>query len=364
MRELVVDGKRIHDEGECYVIAEIGNNHQGSVEKARELIRVAQECGADAVKLQKRDNRSLMTRALYDAPYDNEHSFGPTYGEHREALELGLAEWIELRDYAREIGITFFASAWDLASIDFLAELGVPALKTPSAALLDTRLLRHFAEIGKPVFLSTGGGSMDDVARAVETVAELNGELCVMQCTTSYPADPDELNLRVIETLRERFPEHVIGFSDHFNGISMAPVAYMLGARVVEKHLTLNHTWKGTDHAASLEPIGMRKLVRDLRRVPLALGDGVKRPMPSEARPLAKLGKKIVAARDLEAGHVLEASDLEAKSPADGGLPPYEIDRLVGRRLGRALRFEEDVRFEDLEPETEPASGAAMREQA
>jgi sialic acid synthase len=354
MRELVIDGKRIHDASDCYVIAEIGHNHQGSVEKARELFRTAKECGADAVKLQKRENRTLYTRALYEAPYDNENSFGATYGEHREALELPREAWVELRDYARELGVTLIATPFDVTSADFLAELDLPAFKIASADLVNTPLLRHVAAYGKPLLISTGGGTLEDVERAVEAVLPLNDRLCILQCTAVYPAEPEDLNLRVIETLRERFPDYVIGLSDHFNGISMALVAYMLGARVIEKHFTLNHAWKGTDHAFSLMPEGLRKLVRDLRRAPIALGDGVKRGVSGEQRPLAKMGKKLVAARPLAAGHVLVEGDVVARSPADGGLPPYELERLLGRRLARALAEEENVRLEDLEPAGEP----------
>jgi sialic acid synthase len=140
----------------------------------------------------------------------------------------------------------------------------------------------------------------------------------------------------------------VVGLSDHQDGIAMAPVAYMLGARVVEKHFTLSHTAKGTDHAFSLMPEGMRKLVRDLRRVPIAIGDGVKRPLPSEGKPLQKMGKQLVAARPLEAGHVLVDGDLVAKSPADGGLPPYALDELLGRPLARALAADEAILAEDV----------------
>jgi N-acetylneuraminate synthase/sialic acid synthase len=341
-------------------VAEIGHNHQGDVEKAKALIHAAKECGVDAVKLQKRDNRRLYTRELYDAPYDNEHSFGRTYGEHREALELSPAEWLELREFCREEGVTLFGTVFDEPSADFLAELGAPAFKIASADLVNTPLLRHVAAFGKPVFLSTGGGTLEDVERAVETILPLNPQLCVLQCTASYPCAVEELNLRVIETYRERFPEVVVGLSDHQSGIAMALVGYMLGARVIEKHFTLDHAWKGSDHAFSLMPEGMRRLVRDLRRVPLALGDGVKRPFPSEERPLEKMGKKLVAARDLPAGHVLGPGDLEARSPAGGGLPPYELDRLLGRRLLRPLAFEEGVTFEAVEPVEEPvAAGEA-----
>ena len=356
MLELVVDGRVIARDGPAYVIAEIGHNHQGDVEKAKALVRAARECGADAVKLQKRDNAQLYTRALYDAPYDNEHSFGRTYGEHREALELSAAEWLELREFSREEGITLFGTVFDEPSADFLHELDLPAFKIASGDLTNTPLLRHVAGLGRPIFLSTGGGTMDDVERAVDTILPLNAQLCVMQCTASYPCEVEELNLGVVESYRERFPDLVIGLSDHQSGIAMSLVGYMLGARVIEKHFTLNHAWKGSDHAFSLMPEGMRRLVRDLHRVPDAVGDGVKRPLASEARPLEKMGKKLVATRDLPVGHVLTAEDLAARSPADGGLPPYELDDLLGRRLTRPLMVDQALVTDDVEPVAEPVA--------
>ena len=357
MPELRVDGKRIHDGGEAYVVAEIGHNHQGDVETAKALIHAAKECGVDAVKLQKRDNERLYTRALYDAPYDNEHSFGPTYGAHREALELDPGAWLELREFSREEGVTLFATVFDEPSADFLAELELPAFKIASADLVNTPLLRHVASYQRPIFLSTGGGTIEDVERAVDTVLAINPQLCVLQCTAAYPCAVEELNLRVIETYRDRFPDVLVGLSDHQSGISMALVGYLLGAQVIEKHFTLDHAWKGSDHAFSLMPEGMRRLVRDLRRAPIALGDGVKRRLPSEEKPLEKMGKKLVATRELPAGHALGAGDVVAKSPADGGLPPYELDRLLGRRLLRPLAVEEEIALEDVEP-AEEAVGA------
>ena len=351
-----MNGVRIADDAGAYVIAEIGHNHQGDVEKAKALIHSAKECGVDAVKLQKRDNRRLYTRALYDSPYDNEHSFGATYGEHREALELSPAEWLELREFSREEGVTLFGTVFDEPSADLLAGLDLPAFKIASADLVNTPLLRHVAALGKPVFLSTGGGTLEDVERAVDTILPINPHLCLLQCTASYPASVEELQLGVIRTFRERFPEVVVGLSDHQSGIAMSLVGFMLGARVIEKHFTLDHAWKGSDHAFSLMPEGMRRLVRDLRRVPEALGDGVKRPLPSEERPLEKMGKKLVAARALQTGHVLQAGDLVAKSPADGGLRPYELDRLLGRRLRRALAEDDEIALEDVEPAEELAA--------
>ena len=349
MRELVVDGRVITRDGPAYVIAEIGNNHQGELEQAKQLVHAAKECGADAVKFQKRENRVLFTRAYYDSPYDNENSYGSTYGEHREFLELPKSAWFELSRYAREEGVAFVSAAFDEPSADLMADLDVDAFKFASGDLLNVPFLRYVADKGKPMFLSTGGGTLEDIDRAVDAILARNEQLSVLHCTAAYPAEVEDLNLSVITTLRERYPDLVIGLSDHHNGIAMAPVAFMLGARVFEKHFTLNHAWKGTDHAYSLMPDGMRRFVRDLQRVPVALGDGVKRRLPSEERPLEKMGKKLVAARELPAGHVLEEGDLAAKSPADGGLPPYELDRLLGTRLVRALSFEQEVTLEDVD---------------
>jgi sialic acid synthase len=353
MRRLVIDGVVIGDDEPCYVIAEVGHNHQGDVEQAKRLIAAAKECGANAVKLQKRSNRALYTREFYEQPYDNELSFGRTYGEHREALELGKDEYRELLSYAAEVGITLFATAFDFESADELAELGVSAFKFASGDLKNTPLQRHIASFGKPLLLSTGGASMADVERAVDAILPINDQLAVLQCTAAYPASVEDLNLNVITTLRERFPQLVVGLSDHQNGIAMAVVAYMLGARVIEKHFTLDHALKGRDHAFSLMPEGMRRLVRDLQRIPAALGDAEKRPLAIEADPLEKMGKKLVAARELELGHALTIDDLAIKSPANGGLPPYELDRLVGRRLRRPIAFEDFVTFDDVEPVTE-----------
>jgi sialic acid synthase len=307
----------------------------------------ARECGANAVKLQKRDNRSLYTSGMYNQPYDNENSFGPTYGAHREALEFGPEQYRELQQYAREIGITFFATAFDFKSADLLAELGMPLYKIASGDLKNTPLLKHVARFGKPVILSTGGGAMEDVQRAYDAVMPINRQLALLQCTAHYPCEAENTHLRVISTFRQAFPDTVVGLSDHQNGIALAEIAYTLGARVIEKHFTLNRAWKGTDHAFSLEPAGLRKLVRDLQRARMAMGDGVKRPLPGEERPLLKMGKKLCAARDLPAGHVLRMEDVAVKSPADG-LPPYHLDGFLGRTLARALREEENLTWDVL----------------
>jgi sialic acid synthase len=312
LRELTIDGQRIADDTDCYVIAEIGHNHQGDLDKARQLFLRAKECGVRAVKLQKRDNRSLYTKAMYDRPYEHENSFGRTYGEHREVLEFGREEYLELQAYARQLGLTFFATAFDVPSADFLARLDVPAYKIASGDIRNLPLLRHVAGLQKPMIISTGGATLAEVDEACQAILPLNSRLCVLQCT-----------------------------------------AYMLGARVIEKHFTLNHTWKGTDHALSLEPIGMHKMIRDLQRARIALGDGVKRMLPSEAGAVMKMGKKLVATRGLPAGHVLAEGDIAVKSPGDG-LPPAELERIVGRTLLQALAADDGITLEMLAPAGEP----------
>lgn len=292
MRELIIDGSLINDDSDCYVIAEIGHNHQGSLATCKELFTAAKQAGADAVKLQKRDNRSLFTKEMFEAPYNSENAYGPTYGLHREALEFGREQYGELIDFCQELQITFFATAFDIQSFDFLADLQMPAIKIASGDITYTELLADVATYGKPVIVSTGGATIDEIRKAHAT---LNGcPHAFLQCTAAYPAAFNELDLRVIETYRSLFPDTVIGLSDHDKGIAMAPVAYALGARIVEKHFTLDRTWKGTDQAFSLEPVGLRKMIRDLKRTKAALGEGRKRLHQSELAPLAKMRKKLI----------------------------------------------------------------------
>jgi sialic acid synthase len=195
--------------------------------------------------------------------------------------------------------------------------------------------------------VGTGGGTLEDVRRAHDAIMPINSRLALLQCTASYPTPAEEVNLRVISTFRDQFPNVVVGLSDHYNGIAMALAAYMLGGRIVEKHFTLNHTWKGTDHPFSLEPIGLQKMVRDLRRVRPALGTGVKQPFESEKAPLVKMGKKLVVARPLAAGHRLAIEDIAIKSPGDG-LQPYELERVIGKVLTTALEEDANLSLEIL----------------
>ncbi len=328
------------DGADCFVIAEIGHNHGGDVDVCKQMFQAAKYAGVSAVKLQKRDNRALYTREFYDSPYNSENAFGPTYGTHREALEFDESQYRDLKQYADSLDLVFFATAFDFPSVDFLERIEVPCYKVASGDLTTIPLLKAIARTGKPMILSTGAGTMDDVKRAYDAIMPLNEQLAILHCTAEYPSDHKDMNLSVITTFRHAFPDTVIGLSDHDNGIAMALAAYVLGARVIEKHFTLNRAWKGTDHAFSLEPEGMRKLVRDVHRAGVAMGDGVKRVYEKEMAARIKMGKKIVAARDLPAGHVLQHGDIAYKSPGDG-LPPYLDEELLGATLSRAVSEDE-----------------------
>ena len=347
MRELNVLGKVYDDSTPPFLIAEIGHNHQGSLETALQLIDAAAASGASAAKFQKRSNRDLFTDAAFDAPYESENAYAPTYGGHREALEFGMTEYLALKERARDRGIAFFATAFDIPSAEFLAEVGVDAVKIASGDLKSHFLIDHVTKLGLPVIISTGGGELKDIEAAHAVAIQNTGNIAFLQCTAGYPPAYEELNLSVITELRRIFPETVIGYSGHDSGIAMSTLAYGLGARVIEKHFTLDRTMKGTDHAFSLEPVGMRKLSRDLHRASLALGDGEKRTYDSELAPLRKMGKSIVASRDLQAGEQISIEDIDFRSPG-GGLPPSEINSVLGRQLKSAVVKHQNISNENI----------------
>jgi N-acetylneuraminate synthase/sialic acid synthase len=335
MRRIKIAGIEISDDSLPFVIAEVGHNHQGKLEQALELIRAAASAGASAVKFQKRDNKSMFTPAMYNEPYNSENSFGNSYGLHRDALEFGADEYKSCITEAQKQKIIFFATAFDFKSADFLESLDMPLYKIASGDLTNLPLLEYVAGFGKPMIISTGGANFAMIDNAVRTIQKFHNNFAILQCTASYPADFKQLNLRVIEKLREKYPENVIGFSGHDNGIAMSTAAFTLGARIIEKHFTLNRALKGTDHAFSLEPQGLGKLVRDLRRTSEALGDGNKVVYENELAPMRKMRKMrkmIVANRFLPAGTQIARGDLEFRSPGDG-LGPDKLDLILGKTL-------------------------------
>lgn len=259
---------------------------QGSVEICKQMMRAAKDAGCDAFKMQKRDIDATYSAEQLARSYDSENSFGATYGEHRRALEFSWDQYVELKKYAESLGLIFFATAFDKPSVDFLHALDVPAIKIASFDVRNLDLINYAGNLGRPLIVSTGSATWSDVD-------EISGfSWALLQCTSQYPCPAENLNLSAITKMRSRYPANVIGFSSHFNGISMPLVAYTLGARIIEAHFTLNRAMKGSDHAWSLEPTGMSHLVRDLRRARVAMGDGIKRPIEAERSALERAGKQ------------------------------------------------------------------------
>lgn len=334
MRELTIAGRRIADDTPCYVIAELGSNHQGSVATAIEMIQACASAGVDAVKLQKRENATLYTPDLLATPYEGEQSFGATYGAHRAALEFGWKEYVACVVEATHHHVPLFATAFDERSADFLHQIGVPAFKIASGGLTDASLLTHVAAFGKPVIVSTGGGDLADVQRAVAVIRRHHSQIAVLHCTAAYPATFEALNLRVIETYRRVFPDLVIGWSCHIHNLSMAIAAATLGASVLEVHMTLNRAMKGTDHAFSMEPSTLKKLVKDMQRVQVAIGDGVKRWHDSERGPISKM-RRVLTPDGLRI-----AGRLSATSTAPSAAPwaaPTSMPNPIGTALPTSM---------------------------
>tara|TARA_B100001029_G_C15059435_1_gene457106 strand:- start:1088 stop:2122 length:1035 start_codon:yes stop_codon:yes gene_type:complete len=326
-----------------FLIAEIGNNHQGDINAAKKLIEQAKISGAHAVKFQKRFNKKLFTDEMYNSSYENENSFGKTYGKHRDFLEFGLNEYKILKKFSEKLKIVFFATPFDFESVDFLNRVKVPAFKIASGDLTNLPLQEKVAKTKKPIFLSTGGGAIKDIDRAIKNILKFNKKLCVMHCTAAYPAQENMMNLNFIKTLKKKYPKITIGLSDHYSGILSSTVAFLNGALVFEKHFTLNRSNKGTDHAFSLEPTGLRKLRNYLDRINILQGRYKKKVFKEEKKPIIKMSKSIVASRKIKIDEKLTLSNLELRSPG-GGLAPYEIKKILNKRVKKEFKKHENIR--------------------
>ena len=285
-REMKIGNKLVGDGHPTYVIAEIGINHNGDVDIAKQMIDAAVHAGVDAVKFQKRTPEVCtppeQQKQMRETPWGY-----ITYLDYRYKVEFGKEEYAEIDRYCKEKGIDWMVSVWDEPSVDFMEQFDTPAYKLPSASLTDLDLIRKVRTTNKPLILSSGMSTMDQIREAVEVA---DGEsLGVMHCTSAYPCEPDELNLRMVETLRREFPNIPVGYSGHEVGLVPSTIAVALGACMVERHLTLDRAMWGSDQAASVEPGGFEKLVKYIRVTEQALGDGVKKVYDSEKSIMKKL---------------------------------------------------------------------------
>lgn len=289
---VVIGNKTVGDEFPCFIIAEIGINHNGSVDLAKKMIDEAVEAGCDAVKFQKRTVTKVYTPEELDVYRPN--YYGSTNRDLKLGLELGYDEYCEIDRYCKSKNIMWFASCWDLDSVDFIEQFDVPCHKVASAMLTDDNFLLKLKSIGKPVLLSTGMSTMEEIRHAVNLLGEDN--IVLFHCTSTYPTAHHEINLRVIEELRREF-SCPIGYSGHERGLLPSILSVQLGASAVERHITTDRTLWGSDQAASLEPEGLRRMVRDIREVKIVLGDGKKVVYDSEIpvkNKLRKTGKVVV----------------------------------------------------------------------
>ena len=327
----------------AFLVAEAGVNHNGDLELARRLVAEAAAAGADAVKFQTFRVDALVTRQAPKAGYQVETTGGGEgQREMLARLELGPAAHAALRDESAKRGILFFSSPFDEASADTLEALGVALFKVPSGEITNLRFLRHLAAKGRPIVLSTGMSTLDEVVAAVKAIREAGDPpLALLHCVSAYPAPAEETNLRAMDTLRERFGCPV-GLSDHTTGIEVAIAAVARGAAIVEKHFTLDKRLPGPDHRASLDAVELEGLVRAVRRVEAALGDGDKRPMPSEADTRRVARKSLVAARPIRPGERLTLDLIAIKRPGTG-ISPADLDRALGRTVARALAADEVI---------------------
>lgn len=285
-RTVKIAEKVIGDGYPTFVVAEIGINHNGDVELAKKLIDVAVEHGCDAVKFQKRTIDIVYSQEELAKPREN--PFGPTNGDLKRHLEFGRREYKEIDQYAKRKRILWFASPWDEQSVDFLEKFEVPCYKIASACLTNDDLLKHVRSKGKPIILSTGMSDKDQIGHAVKVLGEK--DLILLQCTATYPSQLSDLNLNTINWLRSEF-SCPIGYSGHETGIVESVMAVVLGSSVVERHITMDRSMWGSDQAASLEPVGLQRMVRDIRNVPVVLGSADKNILESELPILQKLRK-------------------------------------------------------------------------
>lgn len=349
MQTLKLKKRKVGKDQPTYVIAEIGINHNGFLNIAKELIIKSAEAGADAVKFQKRDAASIMIASkinpnpvgrLSKTPDDivtGAPSFGNwSYPDSR--LELTDADYRELKKLADKLKIDFTASPWDEKSTDFLVNLGVPFLKIPSVEVKNPAYLEYVAKKKTPLIMSTGTATIKEIDAAVALVTKYNKNLCLLQCTSAYPCRFDQIDLRVIETLQKRY-RLPVGYSGHESGTHISTAAVALGACVIERHVTLDRKMSGPDHSASIEMNELKEMVRQIREVELALGTPEKRHYTTEDPLVHALGKSVVSAVRIPAGTALTRKMIVAKGPSTG-IPASELPRLIGKKATKDIEVD------------------------
>ena len=338
----------MRDDG-VFIIAEAGVNHNGSLDLARRLVDAAKAAGADAVKFQTFRAEALVVRSAHKAEYQRRITDAKeSQFDMLKRLELDAPAHADLMEHCREIGIIFLSSPFDDQSADMLDAMGVERFKLGSGELTNLPLLGHVAAKRKPIIMSTGMATLDEVATALATFRS-NGadDVTLLHCVTEYPCPSDQVNLRAMVTMRAAFGVPV-GYSDHTDGTNVAIAAAAIGAVVIEKHFTLDRGMPGPDHKASLEPADFGRMVQAIREVSLALGDGIKRPAACELANIPIARKSVVTVRAVSAGAIITREDLAIKRPGNG-IAPADLEKIVGRRAMRDLAADEVITWKSFD---------------
>ena len=329
-----------------FFIAEIGQNHQGDLELAKSLLREFARVGASAVKFQMRDNRMLFSKNNYNRVYDSENAFAATYGEHREQLELTTDEFKALHELAASLNCAFMVTPFDEMSLKNIIELDVDIIKIASFDLGNIPFIEKICKYNKPTVLSVGGGKPEQIKASVDILSSLD-DFAILHCVSEYPCPANRLNLSQISSLKTAYPQAVIGVSDHFSGISSGPVSYMLGARVFEKHVTFNRAAKGTDHAFSLLPEGFRKFVRDVHNTSAMLKEPQDHNLGEEP-VFQKLGKKLIASEDINAGARISSNNLSFVITEEAGIAVRDSYTVINKFAKNKIRKGDTIKSNDL----------------
>lgn len=332
---------------EPYIIAEIGINHNGSFELCKEMIKEAAHAGVDAVKMQKRTIAEMYTKDALDVPYNKPYSFGRTYGEHKLALEFTDEQYFELQEFTHNLGVEFLVSGFDSTGFEFIEKkLNVPVHKVASPFITDYPLLKQVAEYGKPIFLSTGMHTMEEIKASVEFIKQINDKLMVFHAVTMYPVPNNQVNLNVIRTFKEELGT-LVGYSSHDTGVAIPAAAIALGACVIEKHFTLDRTMIGPDHAASAESRGMELIKKYSTVVWQSLGSKEREMNDHEQNARIKYGVSITSKHNIPAGKIIEESDIMVKCPG-GGISPVEYWNLIGKKATKDISADKTIYDGDI----------------
>lgn len=325
-----LQNKWVGGDAPVFIIAEIGNNHNGDFDLAMRTIQAAKDAGADAVKFQKRNVEQLLSKEMKEMIYDNPRSFGRTYREHRENQELSIAQYVELKNFAETLGLVFFATPFDFTSADELESIGVHAYKISSFDITNKPLLEYVAKKGKPILLSTGMSTLKEMDDAIEAILAHNTLLIVNHCTSIYPTPDTAIDLNMVKVLKDRYAPVPVGYSGHEPDILPTVASIGLGAQTVERHFTLDKEMKGSDHHMSINPVEFKEMVNQIRRMEILLGSYEKRIHDGEIPIRQKLAKSIVARHDIPKGQRITMEDLITKSPGSG-INPTLLDEVIGR---------------------------------